>query len=183
MYELVQTAKQQRQFATTWEYFCDEFGWVNDPYSEDGFRYNLLLDKKEFLRRKKVIGTIELTPYNPTNPNSTVEGRFAFSNFPEINRYQDRTWEIDKLCIHQDYQRQGYFTIFSHILYNHAMNHNPKYYLALIEKKFFRMLRFSFGSCFEQKGDALIGPGTSLIPTCADVEALVKYYNTKMGIS
>ena len=48
--------------------------------------------------------------------------------------------------------------------------YQPKYYIALIEKKFYRALRISYGLTVEQKGEPLIGPGTSLIPVIFDIE-------------
>ncbi|OZU89297.1 hypothetical protein CIL03_06150 [Virgibacillus indicus] len=174
MYEIVQTKRQQKHFETTWEYFCNKYGWYNDPYAENGNRYNLLLHKKGFCKRKKVIGTIEFIPYDPKNPQSTVETRFQFSKYDEIKLQQNRIWEIDKLCLHKDYQRKGYFHAFSHVLYDHITKNEPKYYLALIEKKFFRMLKMMLGSVVEQKGEALIGPTTALIPTVFNIEKVME---------
>lgn len=176
MYELVKTARQQKKFKITWEYFCKVYHWKNDPYAEDGWRYNLVYQKSGIYRRKKVIGTIEFIPYDPKNPNSTVEGptKFTFSKYEEIKSRQNQTWEIDKLCIHKDYQRQGYFQTFMHILYDHATKNNPKYYLALIERKFYRMLRIAYGSNVKQKGDALIGTTTALIPTVIDIGKIME---------
>lgn len=175
LFELVNTPKQQRQFEKTWEYFCDEFGWINDPYAENGVRYNLLIKEMGGFKRRRVIGTIEFTPYHPKNPNSTVEGphKFPFSECDEIKANQERIWEIDKLCIHQDYQRRGYFYLFMHIFQDHTSRYNPKYYLALMEKRFFRMLRISFGLPVVQRGDALVCPTTALIPILFDVEEML----------
>ncbi|PAV31563.1 hypothetical protein CIL05_02590 [Virgibacillus profundi] len=78
------------------------------------------------------------------------------------------------MCIHKDYQRQGYFQIFSHILYDHINKNGSKYYVALIEKKFYRMLRFMLGSGVEQKGKALIGPTTALIPTILNINKIME---------
>lgn len=176
MYELVKTSRQQREFAKTWEYFCVKYGWVNDPYAVNGNRYNLLMQQGRFYKRKKVIGTIEFIPYDPENPNSTVEqpGRFSFSEYNEIKLNRDLIWEIDKLCIHHYYQRQGYFQILLHIIFQHATQNNAKYYLALIEKKFYRMLRILLGSSVQQKGEALIGPSTALIPTIIDIKKFME---------
>ncbi|WP_156187614.1 hypothetical protein [Peribacillus loiseleuriae] len=170
MFKIVKSSRQQKEFEDTWEYFCDMYGWYNDPYAKSGIRYNLLLPNKQ----KKVIGTIEFIPYDPTNPDSTVEGRFPFSFDEEIAVNQNRIWEIDKLCLHKDYHRQGYFENFMHVFYDHAKRHSPKYYIALIEKRFFRMLRISFGLGVEQKGEALIGSSTALIPVVFDVEKIMQ---------
>ncbi|WP_430786446.1 hypothetical protein VBD025_13845 [Virgibacillus flavescens] len=177
MYELVKTAHQQKKFEATWEYFCKEYRWYNDAYSENGSRYNLLFYTNGiFLKRKKVIGTIEFIPYDPGNKNCTVEGpgKFAFSAYPEINQNINRTWEIDKLCIHRDYQRQGYFQIFFQILYNHSTSNETKYYLGLIEKKFFRMIKIMFGSNIIQMGDAIVGPATELIPAVINIQNILE---------
>lgn len=128
MYEIVKTSRRQKQFAMTWEYFCEKYGWYNDPYAKEGIRYNLLLPG----RRKKVLGTNEFIPYNPQNPNSTVETHYPFSSFKEIQVNQNKVWEIDKLCIHKKYHRQGYFENFMNVFYDHALTHKPKYYVALI---------------------------------------------------
>lgn len=169
MYEMVKTARQQQKFARTWEYFCDLYGWYNDPYADNGVRYNLLKSKKS----KKVIGTIEFIPYNPSNPDSTVKGRIEPSEVEEIFLYQNRVWEIDKLCLHQDYQRKGYFENFFHIFYQHAKVHQPKYYIGFMEYRFFRMLRIFFGLAVEQRGDAVLGPTTTLLPVLFDVEKIM----------
>ncbi|WP_404452320.1 GNAT family N-acetyltransferase [Virgibacillus necropolis] len=173
MYGLVKTKRQQKNFEITWEFFCDQFGWQNDPYAENGCRYNLYLLGKCFYRRNKVIGTIEFIPYDPKNPNSTVEKRFSFSKFDEIRLYHNRIWEIDKLCIHKDYQRKGHFHDFLQILYDHALEYKPKFYVALIEKKLYRMLRISFGQRVRQSGDALVGPTTELIPTVIEISEMM----------
>ncbi|KIL49342.1 hypothetical protein [Jeotgalibacillus soli] len=176
MYEIVRTSRQQKEFEETWEYFCNKYNWYNDPYAKNGIRYNLLLPGTETKRRKKIIGTIEFIPYNPTNPHSTVEGpnRFGFSTYEEIRLHQHRTWEIDKLCLHKEYHRRGFFHIFMHVFHNHAKTNSPKYYLALVEKKFFRMLKISFGLGVEQKGEELTGPGTTLVPVVFDIEKMMQ---------
>ena len=53
MYEIVRTAKQQKKFEVTWEYFCRLYGWRNDPYAKSGVRYNLLHPEKSIGRRRK----------------------------------------------------------------------------------------------------------------------------------
>jgi hypothetical protein len=174
MYEIVKSTREQKQFEKTWEYFCDVYGWCNDPYAKNGIRYNLLLPGK----RRKVIGTMEFIPYDPKNPNSTVERHFSFSKFADIKLQQNRVWEIDKLCLQKDYQRRGYFSNFMHVFYDHAKNHQPKYYIALIEKKFFRMLRIFFGLGVEQKGEEFDGPSTALIPVIFDVEKIMQEEET-----
>ena len=176
MYEIVKTRRQQKAFEHTWEYFCHKYGWCNDPYAKNGIRYNLLLHNVGAFRQKKVIGTIEFIPYDPKNTNSTVEGptRWEFSKYEEVRLHQERIWEIDKLCIHQDYQRQGYLQHIVHILYDHAVRNKPKYYLALIEKKLYRMLRISFGIGVERKGEELVGPQTVLIPILFDIEKIMQ---------
>src|SRR5690625_3371667 len=162
MYERVKTRRQQKKFEKTWEYFCKKYNWYNDPYAKDGNRYNLLLHKRQFYKPREVIGTIEFIPYDPNNPNSTVEGkhRFEYSKLSNVIKYEKRIWEIDKLCIHEAYQRKGYFSLLVHIIMEHASKNNTKYYLALIEKKFYRMLKISFGSIVEQQGSPLVGSET-----------------------
>lgn len=172
VYGLVKTKRQQKKFEITWEFFCNEFGWHNDPYAENGCRYILYL-LKSFYKKNKVIGTIEFIPYDPRNPKSTVEKRFSFSEFDEIRLQLNRIWEIDKLCIHKDYQRQGHFQDLLQVLYNHALEYKPKFYLALIEKKFYRMLRISFGHRIRQSGDGLVGPTTELIPTVIEINEMM----------
>lgn len=170
MYEIVSTKRQQKQFQDSWEYFCEKYNWENDPYAKDGIRYNLLLPEK----RKKVIGTIEFIPYNPKNPDSTVEGRFPFSTFEDIRINQNRVWEIDKLCLNKEFHRQGYFENFMNVFYDHALTHKPKYYVALMEKKFYRMIRISFGLAVEQRGKDLVGPSSALIPIVFDIEKIMR---------
>src|SRR5690625_1076274 len=175
MYELVKTSRQQKQFEKTWEYFCAKYDWVNDPYAKDGLRYNLIAYHGFIYKRKKTIGTIELIPYDPNNKDSTVEGsdRFHFSKYDDIRLHKDHIWEIDKLCIHKDYQRQGYFQNFIHIIFYHATENHAKYYLALIEQKLYRMLKFILGSAIEQKGDPIAGSTTSLIPVVIHIEEIL----------
>jgi hypothetical protein len=173
MYEIVKTSQQQETFERTWEHFCNKYGWYNDPYAKNGVRYILFLPGGS-RGQKKVIGTVEFIPYDPKNPDSTVENRCRFSKYEEIRLHQDQSWEIDKLCIHEEYQRQGYFQLFMYVFHDHATKHKPKYYLALMEKKFYRMLRISFGFKVVQKGEAQIGPTTSLIPVVFDIEKMMQ---------
>lgn len=173
MYEIVRTKKQQVQFQKTWEFFCQKYGWMNDPYASDGIRYNMFLPRKHLFNSKQVIGTVEFIPYDPANPNSTVVGRSHFTQQSEIIANQNRVWEIDKICIHEHYQRQGHFLTILHIFYDHALKHEPKYYIGLMEQRFFRMVRIAFGVAVEQKEDAFIGPTTSLVPVCLDIEAIM----------
>ncbi|MBS4209141.1 hypothetical protein [Bacillus sp. FJAT-50079] len=170
MYEIVKSSRQQKKFAHTWEYFCEKYGWHNDPYAKNGVRYNLLSSNN----RKRVIGTVEFIPYDPNNPHSTVEGRMRFSEFEGVKLHQQRVWEIDKLCLHQDYQRRGYFENFMPVFYDHVQSHKPKYYIGLMEKRFFRMLRISFRLGIEQKGAEFVGPSTTLIPVLFDVEKMME---------
>lgn len=176
MYELVKTPRQQRKFEKTWEYFCTQYGWLNDPYAKDGQRYNLIVQQGSIYKRKKAIGTIEFIPYDPNNKDSTVEGpdRFQFSEYDEIRLNQEYVWEIDKLCIHQNYQRQGYFHNFMHIIFHHATEHQTKYYLSLMEQNLYRMLKFMLGTFIEQKGEPFTGPTTSFIPTVIHIEKILR---------
>lgn len=179
MYEIVRTKLQQKNFEVTWEYFCNLYGWKNDPYTTSGVRYNLLLPKKKIGRRKKTIGTVEFIPYYQNNPETTVDGpgKGEFFKLDEIKSNPGRIWEIDKLCIHKEYQKQGYLDFFMQVFHDHASMYQPKYYVALIEKKFYRALRISYGLTVEQKGEPLIGPGTSLIPMIFDIEKFMVTLN------
>ncbi|MFG6149963.1 hypothetical protein [Halobacillus sp. B23F22_1] len=174
MYEIVKTPKQQKRFEKTWEYFCEKFCWINDPYAADGIRYNLISKNKRMrVIRKRVIGTVEFIPYNPTNPHSTVEGRYPFSKLNEITSNLDFVWEIDKLCIHEDFQRAGNFEVFMHIMYDHILRYKAKYYVALIEKRLYRLIKFYYGYGVERTGSELAGPASTLIPVMIDVEKIV----------
>lgn len=172
VYERVRTSRQQKDFERTWEYFCRKNNWYNDPYAENGIRYNMILPSRPLFGRKRVIGTIEFIPYDPQNPKSTVEGphKCQFSQFEDIRESQHRIWEIDKLCIHEDYQGRGYFEHFAAIFYDHATRFAPKFYLALIERKFCRMLRILFGLRLEQRGQPLACDTTDLLPVVFDME-------------
>lgn len=171
-YELVRTAKQHREFERTWNYFCKKYRWNNDPHAPIGIRYNLILPGKPFLQRRKVIGTVEFTRYYPDRPNRMAEGRngISFYDEEEILRHPGRVWEIDKLCLHQDYQRQGYFQIFLLLIWEHTRKHQTKFYLGLMEEKFYRMLRIWYGLDVIRKGDPVPGPKTTLVPVIFDVE-------------
>lgn len=119
-------------------------------------------------------GTIELVPYSPTNPESTVERHHSFSDYEEINLHQGRVWEMDKLCLHKEYHHQGYFVHIIQVLYNHALEHNPKYYIGLMEKKFFRMARIFLGVHFVQRSEALVFDESTLIPVVLDIESIIR---------
>ncbi|TQS74140.1 GNAT family N-acetyltransferase [Ornithinibacillus gellani] len=168
MYCMVQSARQQKQFETTWEYFCQKYNWYNDRYAEDGIRYVLLKQQGRLFKKQKVIGTIEFIPYCPNNPFSTVEGRFPFSNLHLVNQYIQRIWEIDKLCIHHDYQRKGYFQQMVRIVAEHARQHHVAMYVTLMEKKLYRTLKMSHGSMIHRHGEDIVGTHSILIPTRID---------------
>ncbi|MGP1907747.1 hypothetical protein ACTSEZ_06215 [Metabacillus sp. JX24] len=170
--EKVCNEKQQKEFENTWETLCSKMGWFNDPYSKHGVRYLIVLGENN---NREIIGTIEFIPYHPNNPHSTVEGKteISFSLLPEFKNNYKRIWEIDKLCIKQEYQRKGYFYLILYVFYYHVRQYSPRYYIALIEKKFFRMLKISFGLHVEKVGEELIGPGTSLVPVTFDIERIM----------
>ncbi|TDL31831.1 hypothetical protein E2R51_11455 [Jeotgalibacillus sp. S-D1] len=172
IFEIVKKPRQQKQFEQTWEYFCRQFGWYNDPYSKNGVRYNLLLPANHNKMGKKVIGTIEFIPYDPANPDSTVEGesRYKFSGVQKIIENKDRVWEIDKLCLHKDFHRLGYFSHFITVVHDHAITHNPKFYVAIVENKLYRMLSMMLGSSIVKQGDPIPGPSTSLVPVIINIE-------------
>ncbi|MDQ0270942.1 hypothetical protein [Cytobacillus purgationiresistens] len=170
MFEIVTSSRQQKSFEEIWEYFCEMYGWYNDPYAKNGIRYNLLLPQAE----RKVIGTIEFVPYKGKHPNSTVENHFRFSRLKKIQQHQKRVWEIDKLCLHKDFQRRGYFENFGEAFYHHAQTHKPKYYIAMMEKRFFRMMRILFGLNIIQVGQSIEMTGTSLIPVVCDMERIMQ---------
>ncbi|MGX1193688.1 GNAT family N-acyltransferase [Metabacillus sp. SLBN-84] len=174
--EKVNNETQQQEFENTWEFLCSKMGWFNDPYSDQGVRYLIVLEENN---NREIIGTIEFIPYHPNNPYSTVEGKTekSFSVIPEFNNNYKRIWEIDKLCIKQEYQRKGYFHLLLYVFYYHARQYSPRYYIALIEKKFFRMLKISFGLHIVKVGEELIGPDTSLVPVTFNIERLM---NNKM---
>jgi len=169
MFEIVKTKKQQKQFEQIWEYFCRKYDWYNDPYTKGGVRYLMLHPQDS----KKAIGTVEFVPYSPSNPESTVERHFSFTSFPEIISNEGRVWEIDKLSIHNDYQSKGLFVQFFPIFYQHARDYQPKYYISLMEKKFYRMVRIVFGFAVMQRGEEMEGDTTALIPVIFDIEAIM----------
>ena len=173
MFEVVTTKKQQKQFETTWEYFCDKFGWVNDPYTPNGIRYTVQHPDN----RKKVIGTIEFTPYSSNIKSSTVEKHFAFASIEMIMQHQARTWEIDKLCLHKDFHRMGLFREFISIYYHHAIQYQPKYYVGMMEKKFFRMARIVLGLKVIQLGEDQGSSHNALVPVLLDIETIMKDKN------
>lgn len=174
MFEIVSTRKQQKEFELTWEYYCEKYGWMNDPYAKNGVRY-IITTPNSFLKKRKVIGTIEFIPYHPNNPDSTVQKGADFSQYKEIYHHQNDVWEIDKLCLHEDYQRKGYFHLFFHIFLEHVKKYNPMYYIALMENRFYRMMRISYGFRIEQKEEPLVGPnGMSLVPIAVDVGEIRK---------
>ena len=170
MYEIVNSKKQQKDFEQTWEYFCKKNNWFNDPYTKSGIRYLI----KNPQKRKNTIGTIELVPYSPTNPESTVERHHSFANYEEITAHQGRVWEIDKLCLHKDYHRQGYFIHIIDVLYTHALEHKPKYYIGLMEKKFFRMVRIVYGVRVIQRSEELVYDKSILVPIMLDIESIIR---------
>lgn len=174
MYVEVKTKEQQKAFQRTWEFFCQKYAWHNDPYAENGIRYLLLAPDCSRNSLEHVVGTIEFIPYDPRNRNSTVEGRCRFSQYNDIAQHQDRTWEIDKLCIAEEYQRKGFFKQFMPIFHDHAKQYKPKYYLSFMDKKLFRMLRISFGLAMEQRGTEQIGPANSFVPAVIDIERLLQ---------
>ncbi|WP_078553126.1 hypothetical protein [Bacillus alkalicellulosilyticus] len=188
MFEIVKTHRQQKKFEETWEYICSRHGWYNDPYSDDAVRYNLLMPHTLRFLKPRVVGTIEFIPYSPNNPFSTVEGpsRANFTSYNDIQKHQTRTWEIDKLCIHEQYQRKGHFKGILEIFYNHAITYSPKFYIALMDKKFYRMLKILYGVAIEQRGDAIYSGKDALLPIVFDVEKVManeelinKYLNRK----
>ncbi|WP_026675598.1 GNAT family N-acetyltransferase [Alkalihalobacterium bogoriense] len=190
MFEVVRTNRQQKKFAKVWEYMCSKKGWINDPYAEQGIRYNLLTPSKIPLLPNKVVGTIEFIPFDPKNPHSTVEGpsRAKFSLYDDIRKYQSRTWEIDKLCIHKSFQRQGLFQEIMEIIYDHAKIYAPKYYVALIDKKLARMLKILYGLAIEQRGEVFESDDSVLVPIVFDIERIMNdkmllYYYQKKCLS
>ncbi|CAI6087424.1 hypothetical protein [Cohnella sp. JJ-181] len=176
MFSLVASKRQERSFRRTWEFFCRKYGWGNDPYAIDGIRYVLLRGGRMPWLRRRTVGTIEFVPYRPGNPRSTVEGPYKhpFSAEPEIRDDPYRIWEIDKLCIAEAYQRQGHFGTFLEIFYDHAERFAPRCYVALVERRLYRMLRIVFGLAVEQRGPAMQGPTSALIPVLFDIGRIMQ---------
>jgi len=171
LFMLVAGKRQERSFRRTWEYFCRKYGWGNDPYAADGVRYVLLRGGRIPFVRRRTVGTIEFVPYRPGNPRSTVEGphKHVFSAEAEIREDPSRIWEIDKLCIAEAYQRRGHFGGFMDVFYDHAQRFAPRYYIALVERRLYRLLRIAFGLGVEQRGPAMEGPTSALIPVLFDI--------------
>lgn len=167
MFKKVTSQKEQEAFAATWEYFCERNGWHKDPYAQTGERYQLLLSKRD----PTVIGTIEFIPYHE---EVEVERYFRFSKIPSIFQQQERVWEIDKLCLHKDYHRQGYFFHFFEIIYDHALLHQPKYYIAILEKKLYRLLKMSVGRRMIRVDKQTVRSEASLIPVVIQIEQIMK---------
>lgn len=175
MFSIVASKRQERAFRRTWERCCRRLGWMNDPYAPDGIKYVLLRGGANPLLRRRTIGTIEFIPYRSDNPRSTVEGphRHRFSEEPEIRDNPYRIWEIDKLCIAEAYRGQGHFGAFLEVFYDHAERFAPRCYVALIERRLYRMLRIVFGLGVEQRGPAIAGPTTALIPVLFNIGEIV----------
>ncbi|KMK75021.1 hypothetical protein [Alkalihalobacillus pseudalcaliphilus] len=180
MFEIVQHSKQQKKFASIWEHACEKNGWENDSYRNDAVRYNLLISNRYPFLPKKAIGTVEFIPFDPLHKNSTVEGegRSKFSHYPDIKANQKKTWEIDKLCLHESYQRQGHFKRFMEVFYDHALHYEPIYYIGLMEKKFYRMIKILYKLAVEQRGEELVGTGQTLVPVVLKIGEIME--NKKM---
>lgn len=181
MFHKIENEKDFKSFKRTWRKVCKKQKWHNDAYSPVGVKYNLtqsMSSRFPFRKRDKTIGTIEFIPYFPKNPYSSVDGpdRYSFSTLPAIQKNQGRVWEIDKLCLATEYQRKGYFENFFFVFEDHINTYQPKFYIALMEKKFYRMMRMMFGLAIEGKKE-FIGQANSLIAVIFDVEKLM--YDTK----
>ncbi|NMH75310.1 hypothetical protein HF078_19710 [Bacillus sp. RO2] len=178
MYEQVLNRKQFKSFQNVWEPICKKQRWLNDPYAPDGVRFNLLLPQEKLffvLKKREVIGTVEFLKFNPKSPYCTVEGhnKYKFSVLEEIVNNQDKVWEIDKLCLKEAYQGRIYFSYFFHVFLDHIITYQPKYYIGLMEKKFYLMIKARFGRAIELK-EEIKGPGTSLMAVMFDVERAMK---------
>ncbi|MGM0836102.1 MAG: hypothetical protein ACQEV7_08090 [Bacillota bacterium] len=178
MHEQVKSRKQLESFKKVWEPICRQQRWMNDPYDPGGIRFNLLLPQDNifrFFKKKEVIGTIEFLRFNPDSPYCTVEGpdRYKFSGLKEIVKHQDRVWEIDKLCLKEKYQGKAYFPYFFHIFLDHIITYQPKYYIGLMEKRFFTMIKARFGSAIELKAE-FKGQNTALMAVVFDVESAME---------
>lgn len=177
MFQKVENKKDFKTFKKTWGKVCRKQKWHNDPYSPDGIKYNLKQSHSSifpFKNRETIFGTIEFIPYSPGNSYSSVEGpnRYSFSTLPAIQENQGRVWEIDKLCLASEYQRKGYFESFFRVFDDHINTYQPKFYIALMEKKFYRMMRIMFGLAIEGKKE-FSGHNNSLIAVIFDVEKLM----------
>lgn len=172
MYEVVKNTTQKKEFLKTWDFFCSKYDWENEPDGGKGIQYNLLLPAAE---SKKVIGTVELIPISLSKlkRNLGESNGYMLSQFDEIKVNNNRIWEIDKVCILEEFQRQGHFKVILQILYDHALKYKPKYYVGHIEKKFYRMLRIFLGIRIERKGEEFISPNSTLIPIIIDVEKIM----------
>lgn len=175
MYELVKTKRQERNFNQTWDYFCQTYGWHNDRRTARGLNYNLVVPRDRFLKRRRIIGTIEFAPYKTPSVNQEVDrlGRFNFMKFTEVRNHLDHVWEIDKVSILEEYQRKGYLKYFFPLIVDHAVKHQVIYYISLIELHFYRLLKYKYGTLIEKKGNAFITSSTTLIPTLIHIGAFI----------
>lgn len=122
-------------------------------------------------------GTVEFVPYRPDYRNlretSTIEDLFCFTKIGQVKKHIDRCYEVDKVAILSEFRGQMVLDSLLNLIFRFSVQHNIKYYLAVIDPLFFRTLRH-YNVHVEKVGEVIEYKGYRVIPSLIDAEYGIK---------
>lgn len=146
MFKEVMNNAELEVFTEFWNNISDEKGFSKSKVPLDHSKKYLFFeeDVNEFdPTTHKVLGTLELTPYEPDG-YTTIEMEFPFSSYDIVSNAKQDTYEIDKLAVSADYRGEGLLEEILMVIHAHCLATNAKQYVMLTDYIFFRGLKSQF---------------------------------------
>ena len=162
IYSKVKNDAQLRVFNSIWTRSWEEKGFELE-YSQQADRY--LINNR---RAKRYVATLELKPFD--GPDAEINTAFPFWNYPYIRDNLHHVCEVDKISILKEYRGRGTLNGIFFTMLLHALRHNTKYYVALIDPYLYEAVVQGFKLPAEQLGEKIFYKGEYAIPMVLSVE-------------
>lgn len=173
MFREVVTPKDHQMFSAKWGKIAEKYSYSNKPAFGVERRFVIELNQKTLNENDAVIGALEFVPFNP-EVYSIVESYHPFSQIPDVAENREKTFEIGKLCIDEEYQATGYFKDVLACIFQHHLDTGATQYVAMMRYYLFQMLTEKFKFDIKGLAEPKANPIDLSLPIMFKVEDLIK---------
>lgn len=167
-YEIAETTDILITAWEMWNDACIEKEFKKEPFNPNG---QILVFYNE---NNELFGMAELCPYEP-NKISFQERSFKFSELDILEGKFNKTFEIDKLFIKEEYRRCGYIEFIFTSICTYSMENNFEYAIAILDSLFKRIIKIQFGINFEFIGKPSKEGKSKVYPVIIDMNKAISH--------
>jgi hypothetical protein len=164
MYKKVETPEDLEDFNGIWMECWQEKGYDFEFNAHQSDRF-LIKDSSEVW-----VGTVELQPYT-LDEGTEINQAYPFNHLSLLKEDMLHTIIIDKVAILKEYRGKNLDMLLS-VVIHHAELHNQKYCVALLERLFYKALRYVYKVPFEMVGEKRFYKGDHVIPSVINLHEI-----------